>query len=273
MRQEDGIAPTAAPRPKSSNPEVPSWALVREKTPALGEKPNRNSSRGAEAEKDRLGSLDLDWNDHYPAVVCAEDLAAISPPEPLPETRGRRRRYDLHLCRSLLSLALLCAAACRSPATESGHEKSGELDGAWRRVFAETIGPDGTRYPGKTYESLLLISDGYYSMNWAFGSQRSDYYGDRFNPTDDEKLARYQALVVNAGRFDIDGDILTIHPTFALVPEFVGGLGEFRYSLDGDTLELVWYRIVSVDGVQDRNTEAGVRYVSRWERISPMGAR
>lgn len=202
-----------------------------------------------------------------------EDLATISRPGSLLKKKSRRRRCHLDHWKSILSLALLCAAACRSPATESGHQKTGELDGAWRRVFAETLAPDGTRYPGKTYESLLLISDGYYSMNWAFGSEPSEYNADRFNPTDAEKLARYQALLVNAGRFDVDGEILTIHPTFALVPEFVGGVGEFRYSLDGDTLELDWYRIVSVDGVEDRYTKAGVRYVSRWERISSKGER
>jgi hypothetical protein len=58
---------------------------------------------------------------------------------------------------------------------------------------------------------------------------------------------------------------------FAVVPEFIGGLGEFEYSLDGGTLLLVWRRIVSADGVPDPNTEAGVRYVSRWERISRQG--
>lgn len=64
-------------------------------------------------------------------------------------------------------------------------------------------------------------------------------------------------MLVNAGRFDLDGNVLTIRPSFVLVPEFIGGLGAFEYSLDGDTLQLMWRRIVSADGVADPNTAAG----------------
>lgn len=164
-------------------------------------------------------------------------------------------------------MALVLAASCTGANVESEGASAGELDGAWRMVSSETIGPDGARYPGQTHESLLLISGGYYSMNWAFGPDESEYFSERFNPTDAEKLARYSSLLVNAGRFELDGGLLTIHPEFALVPEFIGGLGEFEYSLDGETLQLVWRRIESADGIPDPNTEAGVRYVSRWERI------
>jgi hypothetical protein len=181
----------------------------------------------------------------------------------------RRARRGWHLigwC-GVVTATLIFSGSSRGQEPKPVESISPELDGAWRRTFSETIGPDGTRYPGSIHESFLLISDGFYSMNWAFGPEPSDYYSERFRPTDDEKLARYGVLLVNAGRFELDGNVLTIHPTFAVVPEFIGGLGEFEYSLDGDTLHLVWRRIVSADGVPDPNTAAGVRYVSRWERI------
>lgn len=164
-------------------------------------------------------------------------------------------------------MAVVLAASCAEADVQSEGASTGELDGAWQLVSSETIGPDGTRYPGQTHESLLVISGGYYSMNYAFGPQRSGYFSERFNPTDAEKLARYSSLLVNAGRFELEGRLLTIHPEFALVPEFVGGVGEFEYSLDGDTLQLVWRRIESADGIPDPRTDAGVQYVSRWQRI------
>ena len=74
-------------------------------------------------------------------------------------------------------------------------------------------------------------------------------------------------MLVNAGRFDLDGELLTIYPEFALVPEFVDGIGEFEYSLDGETLQLIWRKIESADGIPDPNTDAGVRYVTGWQRI------
>ena len=164
-------------------------------------------------------------------------------------------------------MALVFAASCAGTKVESQAGPAKELDGVWRLVFSETIGPDGTRRPGRTHESLLVISDGYYSMNYAFGPQKSGYFSKRFNPTDTEALARYRSLLVNAGRFELDGGRLTIHPEFAMVPEFVGGLGEFEYSLSGESLQLIWSKIESADGIPDPNTAAGVRYVSRWQRI------
>jgi hypothetical protein len=95
---------------------------------------------------------------------------------------------------SVVTLTLIFIGACRSPEPRRGESVSPELDGAWQRTFSETIGPDGSRYPGRTHESFLLISDGFYGMNWAFGAEASDFYADRFSPTDDEKLARYEAM-------------------------------------------------------------------------------
>jgi hypothetical protein len=50
------------------------------------------------------------------------------------------------------------------------------------------------------------------------------------------------------------------------VPEYVGGLGEFDYTLSGDTLELVWRTIESADGFPDPSTATGVRFRSTWAR-------
>ena len=168
---------------------------------------------------------------------------------------------------TVIGVALIFAASCAGAKVESQATRAGELEGAWRLAFSETIGPDGTRRPGRTHESLLVIADGYYSMNYAFGPQKSESFSKRFSPTDAEALARYRSLLVNAGRFELDGGLLRIHPEFALVPEFVGGLGEFEYSLNGESLQLVWSKIESAEGIPDPNTAAGVRYVSRWQRL------
>lgn len=182
--------------------------------------------------------------------------------------RTRRHNQRVHGGWALSGLALVLAASCTGTKVEPEAAAAEELDGAWRMVFSETIGPDGLRYPGRTHESLLLMSNGYYSMNWAFGPRKSEYFSERFKPTEAEKLARYSSLLINAGRFEIVGGLLKIYPEFALVPEFIGGLGEFEYSLDADTLQLVWRTIESADGIPDPNTDAGVRYVSRWQRVT-----
>lgn len=85
---------------------------------------------------------------------------------------------------TLIGMALIFAAPHAGAKVESQATRAGELEGAWRLAFSETIGPDGTRRPGRTHESLLVISDGYYSMNYAFGPQKSEYFSKRFSPTD-----------------------------------------------------------------------------------------
>jgi len=141
------------------------------------------------------------------------------------------------------------------------------LQGAWLRVEGAAVGRDGTEYPSTIRESLLLFSGDHYSMNWAGGTEAPVPSATPFRPTDEEKLARFGVLLVNAGTFEVEGEVLTIHPTFALVPEFVNGLGELRFELKGDELLLDWYRIDAADGSPDPYVEAGVRFVSRWERV------
>lgn len=161
-------------------------------------------------------------------------------------------------------LLTLATVACGGPPV-AGHG----LDGAWRLTSAVTVAPDGQEYPGSPQESLLLVAGEYYSMNWASADSPADGYAEPFRPTDEEKLERYSSLVVNAGRLEVEGTTLTIRPDFALVPEFVGGVGEFDFALRGDTLDLVWRVIGDADGDPDPYTDAGVRYRYRWTRIAP----
>ncbi|MEW6211823.1 MAG: hypothetical protein AB1631_25930 [Acidobacteriota bacterium] len=166
----------------------------------------------------------------------------------------------------ILTAFLVLLAACRPSGDLPVSDEASALDGAWQLAEAEAIGSDGMRYPRHFQESLLLFAGDHYSMNWAGGTTAAPYYAQRFAPTDAEKVARYSSLVVNAGRFEAANGVLTIWPDFALVPEYVGGIGEFDYRLSGDTLDLVWRRIEAADGTPDPYTAAGVRYHYRWKR-------
>ena len=134
------------------------------------------------------------------------------------------------------------------------------LEGAWKLDSAVTFAPDGSNYNKHFQESFLLFSDRYYSMNWAYGDKTADFYKKRFQPTDTEKLARYNSLLVNAGTYTLTDTTLSIHPVFALVPEFSSGFGKFNYILSGDTLLLDWIKIVSADDIQDPWTAQGYHY-------------
>lgn len=165
-----------------------------------------------------------------------------------------------------VTVSLLLLAACSPREDTSTPDGDSRLDGAWRLSTAEVITPDGRRIPGQAHESFLLISSPFYSMNWAGGASPAPHSATHLQPTDTEKIARYGTVIVNAGRIDARDGRMTIHPDFALVPEYVGGLGVFDYALRGDTLDLEWHTIQSVDGTADPSTGIGVRFRYQWVR-------
>lgn len=146
--------------------------------------------------------------------------------------------------------------------------KPSSLNGAWQMISSKAIGPDGTEYPSSSQENFLLFTDRYYSMNRASGNEPSEFYKKRFQPSDSEKLNRYNSLLVNSGTYSIEDSILEIQPIFALVPEFVGGIGKFDYALYNDTLELDWKVILSTDSVPDPYTSQGYHFKYEFVRIS-----
>jgi hypothetical protein len=147
-----------------------------------------------------------------------------------------------------------------------GNKNTNSLNGAWRMTSSKTIGPDGSEYPSSAQESFLLFTDQYYSMNRVSGNEPSEFYKKRFQPSESEKLNRYNSLLVNAGTYSVEDSVLVIQPVFALVPEFVGGIGKFDCTFHNDTLELDWKVILSADSVPDPYTSQGYHFEYKFVR-------
>lgn len=170
------------------------------------------------------------------------------------------------------AIALFAACVCAgcgegAPArSEAAPAASDSLTGLWELETRETLAPDGSVTSRPAWESFLLFTSEHYSMNYVGGPDSVSSYQEPFRPTEDEALARYATLVVNAGRYTAFEGRLTIQPTFALVPEFVGGSGTFEYSLSGDTLDLRWTEIFASDGTPDPLTAQGYSFRYRFTR-------
>ena len=145
----------------------------------------------------------------------------------------------------LVSLSVLLVGCEAQPAADLS-----PVEGAWRLTALVNIAPDGARTDVTPQESLIFFGRDYYSMAYAFGDQRSPYYAERFNPTDEESLARMKSMTVNTGTYEVEGSKLLLRPLVARVPEFVNGLAEHEYTVSGDTLTLIWGRTVSEDGIE-----------------------
>jgi len=170
--------------------------------------------------------------------------------------------------RILLAGTSLVLAHIVSPPVKAEEPTANPFKGVWRVELSEAILPDGeVARAREVHESIVIFTDGYYTMNMAGGEEPSPHPATPLRPTDEEKLARFNTLLINGGPYDFDSENLYIHPTFALIPDYVGGEGTFRYSRQGDQLILEWTEILSATGHPDPITAQGVSF--RYT-LSPM---
>jgi len=139
----------------------------------------------------------------------------------------------------ILVLAGLCASDAR--AQES-------IEGVWRvsridRDVDNTSNSDPD--PG-----LVIFTGQHYSIVWTPESNSTNSFAQRWVPTDEEKLKRYGEIVVNTGRYEIDGDQIRVRPIVSRVPEFIGGLMIYEYEWSGENLILTLLDEYSFDGVR-----------------------
>ncbi len=156
----------------------------------------------------------------------------------------------------ILALALTSVFASNTIADT----KKDVLIGVWKVTNGVTYIPDGTTRTQQPRESLIVFTKTHYSFNMAGGGKAHPPSETVFRPTDAEQSARYKTLLINAGKYEIKGDKLIIHPSFALVPEYVGGSGEFTIGEENGVLTLDWIKILSVDGEPDPASAQGVHW-------------
>jgi hypothetical protein len=87
-------------------------------------------------------------------------------------------------------------------------------------------------------------------MVWTFGNEPQRPFIARWNPTDAEKIDRFDSLVVNAGTYEIEGQTLIARPLVARIPDFMGGKLICEYHIEKDTMTLKFVDEYSFDGVQ-----------------------
>lgn len=132
-----------------------------------------------------------------------------------------------------------------APAQSTPSGKSSRLDGAWRVVEVQRVQANGQVTVSKPVQSLALFSRGYYSFCWTTQPSQSPTW----QMADSERVARFNASLVNAGTFKVSGSTLETHADVALIPKFTGGIATFLYSFSKDTLVLTGTSVLSPDGM------------------------
>ena len=110
------------------------------------------------------------------------------------------------------------------------------LEGAW--VVTSWTDADGNTNDDPQ-PALYIFTSTHYSIMIAQGDEpRAGYEGD--DMSDAEKLGAYDTLIANAGRYEIDGNVLKTRAYVAKDTNYMGGWPEneatYEFELDGDSL-------------------------------------
>lgn len=152
--------------------------------------------------------------------------------------RNAYRTFNLTMLLTVMLLALSCRAPEQSSsATAEQKRVSGPLEGVWREAEIVVTGRDASIIQNPQ-PSLYIFTPTHYAMLGTLGDRPRTLY-KTIDPTKEEKVAAYDSFWGNAGTYEVTGDIMTIRPIIARVPNFMsGGFQKYEFRLDGDTLWL-----------------------------------
>jgi len=145
---------------------------------------------------------------------------------------------------------LICVSCNQSPAPpEATAPPENALQGVWRMESIESTDEAGNATAFQAQPGQLIFTDSHYSMVYVPDESPRVPSAKHWEPTDAERLAHYQSIIVNSGTYEMSGSRITVRPIIARAPEFVGGHETLEFGLDGDLLTLRTVELVSGGGV------------------------
>ncbi len=112
-------------------------------------------------------------------------------------------------------------------------------------------GPNGGRVDTQPLPGLYIFVRHHYSIVRMLGGQLPPDNARLWYPSMAEKARQHDAIIVNAGTYELSDSILTTHPFAAKTPEFIGGRTVYEWTVTADSLWLTTLDIRSRDDVQD----------------------
>jgi|GEM_PF-314033 len=143
-------------------------------------------------------------------------------------------------------VALFISAGCQ----RAGPPLAGP-EGAWRLSEVHLTGPDGESVDRQPLPALYTFTREHYSIVRMLGEELPPDNARLWYPTEAEKARQHDAIIVNAGTYELSDSILTTHPFAAKTPEFIGGRTVYEWRVVTDSLWLTTLDIRSRDDVQD----------------------
>ena len=127
----------------------------------------------------------------------------------------------------------------------------GPVEGVWLLNEVRLTGPEGVSVDEQPLPGLYTFTREHYSIVRMVGDQLPPDNARIWFPTMAEKARQHDAIIVNAGTYELGDSILTTHPMAAKTPEFIGGRTLYAWKIAADSLWLTTLDIRSRDDVQD----------------------
>jgi len=132
------------------------------------------------------------------------------------------------------------------------------IEGAWRHLRSEIVTPEST-YQRPALQGMIILSGRHYSQIFVIPSPSGVQQASQ-PTTAEEKAARYDALMANAGTFEVRDTVITYRVEHAKNPRIVGTTRVASYRLKGDTLWSVFLAPWAKDSTKTvRTTITNVR--------------
>jgi len=125
------------------------------------------------------------------------------------------------------------------------------LPGAWKVTEIATVGPDVDEAYYELQPSLFIFTQKHYSMIWTPGRKPRQDSQTIWSPTDEEKIALFNSIIVNSGTYEQTDSTFITKPLVAKTPEFVGGSALYSFHNQDDSLWVSILNTISRDGVVD----------------------
>ena len=125
------------------------------------------------------------------------------------------------------------------------------IEGIWRITKITTTTSQGDNTNPQLLPSMYVFTKKHYSIIWMPGRELQKNYAKRWQPTSEEKVQSYNSIIVNAGTYSIEENVITTKPVIAKTPDFIGGYAKFEYEVEGNVLKLTRIDTMSNDGIQD----------------------
>jgi len=122
------------------------------------------------------------------------------------------------------------------------------LLGSWEMEKVAWKSPDTTISIEKAQPGVIMFTPKRYSLIWTPIKEKRKAFEILARPTEEEILAGFRSVVFNSGTYSFTDSSITTTALLAKVPGFEGGRQFYRYSLEKDLINLIFYDEIYPNG-------------------------